>query len=174
MAKVPCHNPGSSPRHVGGVMVMPGQTRMVEESDLGIVAATKPEPKPSDPLLVLLDLSVPNFTSTLAGLVVDGEIDQQALDRLTAAEAAGVARKGIAAVLEESTLQLAARETRLTATLKSLESAESGQAYTSAIEAEDDPVIIRVLTASRDEVFPPTPDQEPTPDQAPAADKDGQ
>jgi hypothetical protein len=154
MALVPAHNDTKAPRYMGGKLVPPGETRMVEETYLGPPATAEPTPEPVDSLLALLDLSVPNFTNSMVELVASGEVNQADIARLMTAENNGNTRKGAIAVLEEAALQLAAREERLTDLLKALETADSASDYDAAIEGEDDEVIINTLTAVRDGAFP--------------------
>jgi len=155
MARVPVTNTGKGTIHRGGKEIPPGETRMIEESLLGPVASAAPVAEPVDPLLALLDQSVPKFIEAIAQRLADDLLDMGELARLVEAENNGNTRKGVIAAIEEVTLQLAARQTRIDEQLTALADADSADAFNSAIQGEEDPVVRRVLADTRDQAFPP-------------------
>ncbi|MBA1147432.1 hypothetical protein H0Z60_10225 [Ectothiorhodospiraceae bacterium WFHF3C12] len=105
--KVPYSNDKPHPVHVGGKLIMPGDTREVDESLIPRTAPAEPvEPvDPGDPLLALLDGSVKEVTDALPGL------DDDQVRQLRAAEESGKTRSTLIAAIDETLLERAQART---------------------------------------------------------------
>ena len=107
MEEHPFHNKKDHAVHIGGKVIHPGETRMVDASLLhsaheGEDKAT--EAKQQDPLLDILDGDVGQVSDALAGLSSDE------LDALESAEEKGNTRKGVLKAIAEARLTLASDE----------------------------------------------------------------
>lgn len=94
MKEIPVTNSGTDNLHVGGKMIRPGCTRMIDENQ--VPAHLRPddqpaaeEQAPADPVLELLNGTVPEVVDALPSLSIED------LDRLEAAELADKNRKGV-------------------------------------------------------------------------------
>jgi hypothetical protein len=143
MNKVHHHNTTAAPMYVGGVMIPPGAARLV---DARLVPGAKPKTEPlpeGDPLLDILDGSVPEVVARLDAVSAVG------LNQLEAAEKNGKTRKGVLAGIAEERLrratfqpsedQIAALQTMSDEDLQKVEEesiAFGGQHFIDAIETE--------------------------------------
>lgn len=106
--QIPIHNAGTTNMHIGGVVIRPGATRMIDERL--VPGHLKPattdageEETADDPVANLLDL---NVASIVAALPEFGD-----LDALEAAETEGKARKGVLEGIAHERLRRAAADT---------------------------------------------------------------
>lgn len=99
MDKVSYHNNTDSPRYVGGVLIQPGQSRMVPANAVAAPSPAEPPPAAAghdDALLALLDGNTAEITEALPGL------DAAQLEALELAEARGKTRKGVLAAIADA------------------------------------------------------------------------
>jgi len=103
--KIPVHNSGDTVLPVGPYFVQPGDTRMIEEhfvpASLRPGEAPQEAPAEVDPVLDILDGSVPQVTEKLAGL------SDPELQRLKQAEENGKTRQGVMKAIAEEELSRA-------------------------------------------------------------------
>jgi hypothetical protein len=101
MEKIPYTNDTAAPVYVGGLLVKPGQTRMIDPADAPNYAAAlaagqaTAAGEPENPTLKLLDRPVKDILPELPALT-----DAQ-LDELEAGEADGKTRKGVLEAIAE-------------------------------------------------------------------------
>ncbi|MDD2664368.1 MAG: hypothetical protein PHD19_11510 [Dechloromonas sp.] len=85
MNKIPVSNSGASAMFVGSAMVMPGETRLFDPSELPPeyrpVAAAVAEAAQDDPLLALADLSVAKLAVGLPDLSDDELVRLEAIEQ---------------------------------------------------------------------------------------------
>ncbi len=101
MKEVPYHNDSETIKHIGGKMIRPGETRMVDASMLPNAHERneQAEAKSSEPTLI--DGTVAQITAALPGL------SDEELAELKAAEEAGNTRKGVMNAIAEEELRRA-------------------------------------------------------------------
>lgn len=119
MKKTPFTNSGDHPVYAGGVLVRPGETRMVDPSTVdGLSTAAEPEaPAASgqtNSVLKLLDQSIPKVLEALP------ELSDADLEAVRAAEQDGKTRKGVLEAIEALRIERVA-----TAEAKAREEAEA-------------------------------------------------
>jgi len=106
MKEVPVTNNHDYTIHVGGKSIPPDETRMVDESMLPdaperMNSEALPEQETVDPLLQILDHSIPDLGDIVPGLSLEE------LDALEQAENNGKTRKGVLTLIAEARLALA-------------------------------------------------------------------
>lgn len=104
MEKVHYHNTTDAPVYIGGVAIAPGSARLVDPRLVPGYAAKVETPPPGDPLLDVLDGSVPAVVERLASVSAAG------LDQLEVAEKNGKTRKGVLTGITEERLRRATLE----------------------------------------------------------------
>jgi hypothetical protein len=115
MAEIPIKNSGKNAMHVGLLLLMPGETRIVDESLVPPhLRPNPPKPRPSeareDPLLELLEESIPVVKEQVVARNDDGTpvISDLDFDRLVMAERAGKTRSGLMQVFAAQHMRRAA------------------------------------------------------------------
>lgn len=105
MKRIPYTNTTDAAAYVAGILIQPGETRMVEALQLAEPApmpATKPAPSAPVPVLLdILDGSVKDITAALA------ELSAAQLDELETAEQNGKTRKGVLEAIAAARIELA-------------------------------------------------------------------
>lgn len=98
MKKTSFTNNGTTPVYAGGVLVRPGETRLVDPTAVDGLTDAPEAPAPSgdqtNSLLSLLDQSVAKITKGLA------ELSDQDIEALRVAEENGKTRKGVLQAIE--------------------------------------------------------------------------
>lgn len=152
---VAVHNPGRMPLYVGGIMIPPGETRILPAhhvpENLRPVPADEPAAAPEDPLADLLGGTVAQVKDGLATLSDDE------LARVEALETAdGSPRKGVLdAVAAERLARARTAELMAEAQAAAL-AAVDAPAFDALIDANaEHPAVVEMLTALRAERFGP-------------------
>lgn len=99
MYKTPFTNTGTTPVYAGGVLVRPGETRMVDPNTVdGLATTAAPEAPASsgqtNSLLTLLDQSIPKVAEAIR------ELSDADLEAVRIAEQDGKTRKGVLEAIE--------------------------------------------------------------------------
>lgn len=106
MNKIPFSNTGTTPVYAGGLLVRPGETRMIDPTtvDGGDASAEAPAPSgsPANPLLTLLDQSIPKVVEAIR------ELSDADLEAVRQAEEDGKTRKGVLEAIEALRIERAA------------------------------------------------------------------
>ncbi len=113
MSQVPITNNSASPMYMGGYMILPGETRHIEDHHVpshlrAEEAPAAPKPAPN-PILELLDKSVPLVVEAFTARDDLGQplLADDDLVKLKTAEESGKARKGLMAAIAEEELKRA-------------------------------------------------------------------
>lgn len=105
MKRIPYTNTTDAPAYVAGILIPPGETRMVEAIQLAKpvpMPASKPAPDAPVPVLLdILDNSVKDITAALS------DLDATQLDELETAEQNGKTRKGVLEAIAAARIELA-------------------------------------------------------------------
>lgn len=105
MKRIPYTNTTDAPAYVAGILIQPGETRMVEALQLAKPApmpAAAPAPDAPPPVLLdILDGSVKDITSALP------QLSAEQLDELETAEQNGKTRKGVLEAIAAARIELA-------------------------------------------------------------------
>ncbi len=107
MKEIPVTNTTNANLHIGGKVIIPGETRMVDERIVPDSLKTKEQnagdaEEPRDPIHGLLEGTVVEITAALAGL------STEELAQLHDAEVAGKNRKGVLEAIAADQLRRAA------------------------------------------------------------------
>jgi len=157
MSQIPITNNSASPMYIGGYMILPGETRHIEEHH--VPSHLRPEEAPAavaaapDAILELLDKSVPLVVEAITARDDLGQplLADDDLAKLKTAEESGKARKGLMAAIAEEELKRANErqggDPEMDKFAESLKAMSEDELFAQFDQVKEDPAAVAAIEA---------------------------